>query len=137
YDATLYAVNLSNTSTVAYNGDQDGQKQAADAMERFLAEEGMHLTRVWGKDTGHRYHPDSIVEINEKLDAIAERGRDPYPTKIRFTTYTLKYNQMKWVTIDALGEHWERTDLNTEITGPSAVKVDSKNVVAFSFHVGS
>ena len=126
YDATLYAVNLSNTSTVAYNGDQDRQQQAADAMERFLAEEGMRLTRVWGKDTGHRYHPDSIVEINEKLDAIAERGRDPYPNKIRFTTYTLKYNQMKWVTIDALGEHWERANLDTEITGPSAVKVDTR-----------
>ena len=137
YDATLYAVNLSNTSTVAYNGDQDRQQQAADAMERFLAKEGMRLTRVWGKDTGHRYHPDSIVEINEKLDAIAERGRDPYPNKIRFTTYTLKYNQMKWVTIDALGEHWERANLDTEITGPSAVKVDTKNVAAFSFNVGS
>lgn len=137
YDATLYAVNLSNTSTVAYNGDQDGQKQAADIMERYLAKEGMRLTRVWGKDTGHRYHPDSIIEINEKIDAIAERGRDPYPSKIRFTTYTLKYNQMKWVTIDALDQHWERANLDVEVTGPSAVKVDSKNVASFSFHVGS
>jgi dienelactone hydrolase len=137
YDSTLYAVNLSNTSTVAYNGDQDGQKQAADAMERYLAKDGMRLTRVWGKDAGHRYTPEAIDEINEKIDAIAERGRDPYPTKIRFTTYTLKYNQMKWVTIDALGQHWERASLDTEITGPSAVKVDTQNVTAFTFDVGS
>ena len=48
------------------------------------------------------------------LDAIAERGRDPYPRKVRFTTWTLAYNRMKWVTIDALGKHWERARVNAE-----------------------
>lgn len=137
YDSTLYSVNLSNTSTVAYNGDQDGQKQAADAMERFMAEEGMRLTRIWGKDTGHRYTPEAIVEINEKIDAIADRGRDPYPNKIRFTTFTLKYNRMKWVAIDGMGKHWDRARLDAEITGSNTVKVDTQNVTAFSFDVGS
>ena len=46
YDATDYAVNLFNCPTVAYNGEIDPQKQAADMMEKAMAEEGMRLIRV-------------------------------------------------------------------------------------------
>jgi hypothetical protein len=137
YDATDYAANLFNTPVVAYNGENDGQKQAADMMERAMGEEGLRLIRVVGPKTGHSYHPDSKVEIDRILDAIAERGRDPYPRKIRFTTWTLAYNQMKWVTLDALGKHWERARLNAEIEGDNAVKVETSNVTAFTFEMGS
>lgn len=137
YDITDYAVNLSNTSTVAYNGEIDPQKQAADLMEKAMAEEGLKLLRVIGPNTPHRYHPDSKVEINRILDAIAERGRDPYPRQIRFTTWTLAYNQMKWVTVDAMAKEWERARLNVEVQGSSAVNVSSANVTAFTLQMDS
>src|SRR6478609_1107245 len=76
YDATDYAVNLANTATVAYNGEIDPQRQAADAMERALKEEGLRMIRIVGPQTPHRYHPDSKIEIDRRLDAIAERGRE-------------------------------------------------------------
>jgi hypothetical protein len=50
-------------------------------MEKALAVEGMRLTHVIGPQTPHRYHPDSKLEISRRVDAIAERGRDPYPAK--------------------------------------------------------
>jgi len=136
YDATDYAANLCNTSTVAYNGEIDGQKQAADMMERAMAEEGLRLTRIVGPKTGHQYHPDSKVEIDRLMDAIAERGRDPYPRQVRFTTWTLAYNRMKWVIVDGLGQHWERARLNAEIEGDHAVKVETANVTAFTLEMG-
>ena len=101
-----------------------------------MAEEGMRLTRVIGPQTPHRYHPDSKVEIDRMLDAIVARGRDPWPRKVRFTTWTLAYNRMNWVTIDAMGKHWERARLNAEITGDSAVAVETSNVTAFSLEMG-
>jgi hypothetical protein len=137
YDATDYAVNLVNTATVAYNGEIDPQKQAADMMDHAMAEEGLRLIRVVGPQTPHRYHPDSKIEIDRMLDAIAVRGRDPYPRQVRFTTWTLAYNQMKWVTVDALGKHWERARLDAAITGESAVKVDTTNVAAFTLEMAS
>ncbi len=136
YDATDYAINLSNTPTVAYNGEIDAQKQAADEMERAMAEEGLRLTRVVGPKTAHRYHPDSKIEINRMLDSIAERGRDPYPRTLRFTTWSLAYNRMKWLTIDTLGRHWERARVNAAIEGDNALRVDTSNVTAFSVDVG-
>ena len=39
--------------------------------------------------------------------AAAARGRDPLPRTVRFVTHTLKYNQMAWVTVDGLAQHWE------------------------------
>ncbi len=137
YDATDYAVNLSNTSTVAYNGEIDPQKQAADKMEQAMAQEGLRMIRVVGPQTAHKYHPDSKIEIAGMLDAIAERGRDPYPREIKFTTWTLAYNRMKWVAIDGLGQHWERARVNAAIAGDSAVTVDTSNVTAFSLEMGS
>jgi hypothetical protein len=104
YDATDYAINLYNTSTIAYNGEIDPQKQATDMMEQAMAEEGLRLIRVIGPQTAHKYPPDSKAQIADMLDAIAERGRDPYPRTVKFTTWTLAYNRMKWVSIDALGQ---------------------------------
>jgi pimeloyl-ACP methyl ester carboxylesterase len=136
YDMNDYAINLTNTATIAYNGEIDGQKQAADVMEKAMAEEGMRLTRVIGPNTPHRYHPDSKVEIDRMLDAIVSRGRDPYPRKVRFTTWTLAYNRMNWVTIDELGKHWQRARINAEMTGDAGVAVETSNVTAFTLDLG-
>jgi hypothetical protein len=136
YDAIDYAVNLFNTPTVAYNGEIDPQKQAADAMEKAMAEEGLRLFRVVGPNTPHRYHPDSKSEIERRLDAITEKGRDPYPRKIRFTTWTLAYNEMKWVRVDAMGREWERARVNAEIDGDRGVNVETANVTRFSLVFG-
>ena len=136
YDATDYAANLYNVPTIAYNGEIDPQKQAADAMEKSMAEEGLRLIRIVGPQTPHRYHPESKVIIERMLDQIAERGRDAYPRKLKFTTWTLQYNQMKWLTVDAMNHGWERARLNAEITADNAVHVDTANVAAFSIDMG-
>ncbi|MEQ1840699.1 MAG: prolyl oligopeptidase family serine peptidase [Verrucomicrobiales bacterium] len=39
YDATDYVANLSNTTTIAYSGEIDGQKQAADIMIRYARQD--------------------------------------------------------------------------------------------------
>lgn len=136
-DDTVYAANFFQLPIVAYNGDQDPQRQAADIMERYMAEEGLTLSRVRGKDTGHKYTADAKVEINRKLDAIAERGRDEWPKKIRFTTYTTSYNKMRWVVVDGLRKHWERARVDAEITGEHAVTAKTVNVSAVSFELGA
>jgi hypothetical protein len=79
YDADDYAVNLSNCPIVAYSGEIDIQKQAADVMADAMAREGMRLTHIIGPNTPHRYHPDSKVAINRLIDAIAERGPRSLP----------------------------------------------------------
>jgi pimeloyl-ACP methyl ester carboxylesterase len=131
YDSTDYALNLYQCPVVAYNGDKDGQKQAADMMEAALAKEGLTLTRVIGPDTGHSYHPDSKKEINERIDVFVAKGRDTMPRQIHFTTWTLRYNTMNWLTVTGLIEHWERARVDAERTDGGVV-VKTQNVSRFA-----
>jgi dienelactone hydrolase len=134
YDSVDYAANLFNCPLVAYSGEIDGQKQAADMMALALADEGMTMTHIIGPKTPHRYHPAAKEEINRRIDSIAARGRDPMPRKIRFTTWTLRYNQMEWITVDALEHHWERARVDAELNGAAdGLRAITTNVNALSF----
>jgi pimeloyl-ACP methyl ester carboxylesterase len=129
YDATDYALNVFNCPTVAYSGEIDKQKQAADMMARSLTAEGMQLTHIIGPQTAHKYHPEAKEEINRRIDSIAALGRNPAPRSIRFTTWTLRYNQMDWVVVDGLEQHWERARVEAELDEPNnAVKIATTNV---------
>ncbi|HKD08744.1 MAG TPA: prolyl oligopeptidase family serine peptidase [Bryobacteraceae bacterium] len=136
-NATDYALNFYNVPVVAYNGDKDGQKQAADVMASNLEKEGMTLARVTGVNIGHAYTPDAIVEINKMMDALAAKGRVAYPREVRFTTWTLKYNRMRWVVVDGLEKHWERARVDATVEGDHSIKATTSNVSAVSFEMGS
>ena len=136
-NATDYAANFFNVPVVAYNGDHDAQRQAADMMEKNLAPEGLNLSRVWGRNIGHAYTPEAVVEINKRMDALAAQGRDKRPRRIRFTTWTLRYNRMRWAVVDGMEKQWDRARVNVDIQGDHTVQVATVNVNALSFSMGS
>jgi hypothetical protein len=49
YDSVGYVSNLENTTTVAYSGEKDGQKEAADIMIRFARQEAGNPHPVMGE----------------------------------------------------------------------------------------
>lgn len=128
YDCTDWAVNLNHCPTVAYSGELDIQKQAADIMETALAKQGIDMVHIIGPGTKHTYHPQSAATVERLLDSIAAKGRQRVPRTVRFVTYTLKYNRMKWLTVDGLGEHWRRAGVDAQITGDSSVALRTDNV---------
>jgi len=134
YDSVDYAANLFNCPLVAYSGEIDGQKQAADKMAVALAAEGMTMTHIIGPQTAHKYHPMAKQEINRRIDIIAAKGRDPLPHKVRFTTWTLRYNQMEWITVDALEHHWERARVDASLDETAdGIQATTTNVSRLTF----
>jgi hypothetical protein len=134
YDGTDYAANLFNCPTAAYSGEIDRQKQAADMMAKALKAEGIELTHIIGPKTAHAYERGAKEEINRRIDSIAAQGRNPFPDKVRFTTWTLSYNQMRWVTVDGLERHWERARVDAELDRlDTLVKATTTNVSALTF----
>ena len=131
YDCTDYASNLSNLPIIAYNGDKDLQKQAADVMEKAMKQEGISLVRVVGPNTGHAYHPTSAKIVGSLLETEAEKGKRPAPKELHFTTYTLKYNKMYWLILDALKEHWEKARVDGTISSQT-ISLKTTNVSALS-----
>jgi pimeloyl-ACP methyl ester carboxylesterase len=135
YDATDYAGNLFNCPTVAYSGEKDSQKQAADMMAKALEKEGLKLTHLIGPNTGHSYHPEAKKELNRRVDAIVARGRDLTPSRIRFTTYTLRYNRSSWLVLDGLEQHWEKATVDANLY-PEQLFLTTKNVSALRIEMG-
>jgi dienelactone hydrolase len=135
YDCTDWAANLAMLPTVAYAGELDGQKQASDMMEKAMAAEGLKMERLIGPQTKHAYHKETRKQLDERLAAICAIGRNPVPEKIRFTTWTLRYNRMFWVTVDGLAKHWDRARVEGSIAGPDTVELKSSNVTGLTLDV--
>ncbi|MFN0056237.1 MAG: prolyl oligopeptidase family serine peptidase [Planctomycetales bacterium] len=137
YDCNAYALNLYHLPTIAYSGDQDIQKQAADVMEEALRQHGIDLVHLIGPKTGHSYHPAVRDEIDRRLTSIVAKGRDRAPREVHFTTYTLKYNRMHWVAVEGLGEHWEPARVDA-LLSDSGVALTTQNVteLTLSFPAG-
>ena len=148
YDCTDYAINLFNCPTVAYSGERDSQKQAADMMAKALKDEGIEMVHIIGAKAGHQYTADAKAEINRRVDQLASIGRDPLPEVVHFTTWTLRYNRSAWVQVDGLEQHWERARVDADLDGSvqpadSAIglglvpKLSTKNVSALTLSIPS
>lgn len=137
YDCPGYVRNLANCPTVAYSGEDDKQKQAAERMAEAARESGFALTHIIGPKTGHKIHPDSKAEINRRLDQIVERGRDRFPDNIHFTTYTLRYPGAHWATITGMEHHWQQAKVDGRFErSPARFIVSTENVTSLTLHAG-
>ena len=149
YDCTGYAANLAFLPTVAYSGDMDSQKQAADIMEAALKAENLPLIHIIGPMTGHKIHPDSKVEIERHLSRWARLGSpleldSPLPkdgeweTIEQFQTFTLRYHRSRWITIHGLQEHWEPARVVIQrriVDAHPEYRVQTKNVTSFEIRM--
>lgn len=107
YDVTSCVENLLNNPVIAYSGELDKQKASADLIESLLQQRGRQLERIIGANTGHKYHPESLQQIESRLREISSGGRPDYPRVIRFETATLRYHQAAWVRVTGLSRHWQ------------------------------
>lgn len=129
YDCNEWARNLFHCPTVAYSGDQDSQKQAADVMAEALAKEGIELTHIIGPETKHSYHPGARDEVERRMASLAGGGRRRVPAELYFVTYTLRYHRMHWLSVDGLEEHWERAEVAGRLLA-DGIQLTTKNVTA-------
>ena len=138
YNCTDVAQNIFNIPTVAYSGENDNQKQAADVMAREMKKLGMELKHIIGPKTGHSYEKNAKIELNKQLDAIVAKGLPIGPDRkeIKFTTYTLRYNECAWLTVTALERHWEKATVRgtyedgvykLDVSGVYALKIASRD----------
>ncbi len=134
YDSTTVAGNLFNCPTVAYSGENDKQKQAADAMAEALKKEGVELTHIIGLKTAHSFEKEAKVEVARNVDALAKAGRLTHVPS-SWQTPTLKYNHFGLGRIDALDDHWKmaRLDIFIDVTGEKdLLRIHTSNISALT-----
>ena len=116
YDCNRYAINLAQCPTIAYSGENDIQKQAADVMEAALKERRIRLRHVIGAGMGHTIDDGSKQVIEAAMTSLAKKGRRSVPRFVQFETNTLKYNRMNWLTINRVEQHWTTTSVFAELS---------------------
>ena len=128
YDVLPWVGNFQNTRLIAYSGEVDKQRQAAERVYDRCQELGMEWPHVIGKDMGHKIDSDSREKIDATLQqwAVAEISQ-PRP-KIDFTTYTLHYAKADWISIDGMTEHWTRANVKATVASKNTLIIDTEGV---------
>lgn len=134
YDPLACPINLVSTTLVAYSGEDDGQKAAADLMEAALAKEGVKMTHIIGPKTGHKYEPEAKKVVGGLVDAAAAKGVSHQPKKVTLVTHSLKFNKAHWVTINAMEKHWEPARVEAEMVTPGKYSIKTTNVSELTIH---
>jgi hypothetical protein len=133
-DVPAYVRNLLNVPLIAYSGEIDKQREAAEIMTAVLAEEGLELRHYLGPKTEHKYEPETRKEVEAAIqrELLAERPR--YPLALTFQTRTLDYPRLHWIEVTGLAEHWQdsRVDAVLDAPIPAARKVSltTRNVTS-------
>src|SRR4029077_2265030 len=88
---------------IHFQGDEFSQKATDAPTIMFLI----------APKTGHEMHPESRKVLNAFLYDRIKAGRR-IPDRIRFLTYTTRYNRDYWVTLDGLEKHYERAEVDAK-----------------------
>ncbi len=103
YDAVDYAENAFNVPIVAYSGEKDAQKAAADNIEKLLKEfkEPHQFTHLIAPGLEHQMPKPWQDKAEAEYSKYADKGRK-LADRVRFVTYTPRYARCEWVVIEAL-----------------------------------
>ncbi|MGB0758731.1 MAG: prolyl oligopeptidase family serine peptidase [Rubripirellula sp.] len=131
YDVLPWVNNLRNTRTIPYSGEKDKQKQAADRVIAETNKLGIEIPYIIGNDMGHRIDAASSKTIDETLSEWAERPVTLPRSKIDFTTYTLRYNKVDWLTITGLESHWKPSRIEGRIVEDGSLSIRTHGITRF------
>ena len=128
FDVPQYTRNLFNLPVVAYSGEKDKQIQAARVMEEAFEMHGRKLTHLIGPGMGHRYHPDTLIELSNRMESYVRQEPDPYPESITFQTRTLRYPRCHWIEVTGLEEHWKDSRVDATLDQSSRFILSTQNI---------
>ena len=129
YDAVDYAENAFNLPIVAYSGEIDPQKAAADNIENALKaipNFPKTMTHIVAPGLEHKQPPEWLAKCDGEYRKHLAKPRG-WPEKIHFVTYTLRYNTASWARIEAVDAHYERTVIDGTWT-KSKLELTTKNI---------
>ncbi|TLD68855.1 hypothetical protein FEM03_20490 [Phragmitibacter flavus] len=133
YDVPNYVRNFFNVPTlIAYSGEKDKQRDAAEYMNEVLSMEGFVLKHLIGPGMEHKYHPEVRDQITTMIEEAMVKGRDPLPQKVWLQSRSARYARMHWLQVLEVLKPWEEMRLEGEVEVDSGMlKVSTGNVQSF------
>ena len=128
YDVLPWSSNLQNTKLIAYSGEVDKQKQAADRVIESGKKLGFDWNYVIGKDMGHKVDGPSKELIDSQIAQWTAAEVESPRKSINFTTYTTRYGKAGWVNITGLKEHWTPGNVVAQIKESGSLQIKTDGV---------
>lgn len=119
YDAIGYAENAFNVPVIAYSGEKDAQRRAADNIENALKafKEPHVFKHVVAPGLEHAQPKEWLEKLEAEYRPHVAKGSSDGAGRIRFVTYTPKYWQCGWVGVRALERTYERAVVDGTLKG--------------------
>ncbi|MEZ6089341.1 MAG: prolyl oligopeptidase family serine peptidase [Pirellulaceae bacterium] len=128
YDVLPWVTNLNNTRLIAYSGEVDKQRAAAERVMTAAKEHDVPTRHVIGKDMGHKIDDASATLIDSQLAQWAKIDRSKPAEKIDFTTYTTRYADADWLRVTGLREHWRAGRVTAAIEAGNVLVLQTKDI---------
>ena len=123
YDAVNYSENAFNVPVVAYSGEKDAQKKAADNIEALIRnfKEPVKFTHLVAPNLEHQMPPDWQAKAETEYRKHLDKGRDENPKRVRFVTYTPRFGRCHWISVEALERSYEKAVVDATRDGNSFI----------------
>ena len=130
YDAVDYAENAFNVPIVAYSGEKDAQKAAADNIENLVKEfkEPVKFRHIIAPGLEHSQPAEWQAKCEAEYRKHLGEGRK-FQERVRFVTYTPRYGDFSHGTVEALEVTYEKAVVDSKCT-KTEYTVKTTNVVA-------
>ena len=131
YDAMDYSLNAADVPFIGYGGSLDPQLQGSKNIQAQLIKDGVNLTELPGRflvgpGVAHKWEPETHKVSEHFIDEVMSRGMTP-PNRIRFVTWTTRYNRCYWITVEQLHQSYRRA-LVDAVREPGLTKITTANV---------
>ncbi len=94
----------------------------------YLRARGTPSIFLISKATGHGTSPEVRGHLDAFLKEHGDRGATS-PDRVRFVTYTTRYNKSFWVTFDGLAKHYDRAEIDAQRSdGGKRYRITTKNL---------
>lgn len=127
YDVPPWVENLRNTNVIAYSGEVDKQRQAAELMIEAGRAVDMNLLHTIGVGMGHKIDEPSAQAIEQRMSQWATQADGSYRNKINLVTHTLRYNKIDWLSLESMKEHWMPAVVTAQLVPPATIQIESNN----------
>ena len=134
YDAVRYAENAYLVPIVAYSGEKDPQKAAADNIIEALRDFSLplRLTHLVAPGVQHQMPPEWQAKAQAEYRRYLQEPEVAASEHLRFVTYTTRYYRCAGLEILALRQHYEKAVVDLRY-GPQEVTIQTTNVRRLRF----
>ena len=134
-DSVDYAANAGVVPAIAAIGDKDTFFQSHIHMGEAFAKEGLEMVNLISQGTGHVQDPATHREQMRRIGEYATKGLNHNPDRLRFVTWTLKYNRCHWAELLSLEKHYSRSEFSAQADSANNLAVNvATNIQRFALH---